>query len=121
MVLLARLLRRWLGRPTPGSERRERAAEEAEAGEPPEVSPDDLTAIRGIGIATQHRLYGAGIKSYGQLGRAAPPPSTPRSIIISIRTVTSITATSSDRTVPPPWPSGVSWRLDGTDASHLRD
>jgi predicted flap endonuclease-1-like 5' DNA nuclease len=31
-----------------------------------------LTAIRGIGIATQNRLYRAGIKSYGQLARATP-------------------------------------------------
>ncbi len=72
MTLLARMLRRWLGRPAPGPGRRERAAEEAEAGEPPEVSPDNLTAIRGIGIATQNRLYKAGIKSYGQLARASP-------------------------------------------------
>ncbi len=72
MTLLARMLRRWLGRPAPGPGRPERAAEEAEAGEPPEVSPDDLTAIRGIGIATQDRLYRAGIKSYGLLARASP-------------------------------------------------
>ncbi len=72
MVLLTRILRRWLGRPAPGPERRVRAAEEAEAGEPPEVSPDDLTVIRGIGIATQNRLYEAGIKSHGQLARASP-------------------------------------------------
>ncbi len=72
MTLLARMLRRWLGRPAPGPERRERAVEEAEAGEPPEVSPDDLTAIHGIGIATQNRLYRAGIKSHGQLARATP-------------------------------------------------
>ncbi len=72
MTLLTRILCRWLGRPAPGPEKRERAAEEAEAGEPPEVSPDDLTAIRGIGIATQDRLYRAGIKSYGQLARATP-------------------------------------------------
>ena len=72
MTLLTRILCRWLGRPAPGPEKRERAAEEAEAGEPPEVSPDDLTAIRGIGIATQNRLYRAGIKSYGQLARATP-------------------------------------------------
>ncbi len=72
MTLLTRMLCRWLGRPAPGPERRERAAEEAEAGEPPEVSPDDLTAIHGIGIATQNRLYRAGIKSYGQLARATP-------------------------------------------------
>ncbi len=51
MTLLTRMLCRWLGRPAPGPERRERAAEEVEAGEPPEVSPEDLTAIRGIGIA----------------------------------------------------------------------
>ncbi len=72
MTLLTRMLCRWLGRPAPGPEKRERTAEEAEAGEPPEVSPDDLTAIRGIGIATQNRLYRAGIKSYGQLARATP-------------------------------------------------
>ena len=35
-------------------------------------SSDDLTAIRGMGIATQNRLYRAGIKSYGQLARATP-------------------------------------------------
>ncbi len=29
-----------------------------------------MTAIRGIGIATQDRLYRAGITSYGQLARA---------------------------------------------------
>ncbi len=62
MTLLARMLCRWLGCPAPGPGRRERAAEEAETGEPPEVSPDDLTAIRGIGIATENRLYRAGIK-----------------------------------------------------------
>jgi len=31
---------------------------------------DDLTAIRGIGIATQNRLYKVGIRSSGQLARA---------------------------------------------------
>ncbi len=72
MTLLTRMLCRWWGCLAPGAERRERAAEEAEAGEPPEVSPDDLTAIRGIGIATQDRLYRAGIKSYGLLARASP-------------------------------------------------
>ncbi len=72
MTLLARMLCRWLGRPATGPERRERAAEEAEAGETREVSPDDLTAIRGIGIATENRLYRAGIKSYGQLARSTP-------------------------------------------------
>ena len=33
---------------------------------------DDLAAIRGIGIATENRLYRAGIKSYDQLARATP-------------------------------------------------
>jgi predicted flap endonuclease-1-like 5' DNA nuclease len=72
MTLLTRMLCRLWRRPAPGPERRERAAEEAKAGEPPEVSPDDLTAIRGIGIATQNRLYKVGIRSYGQLARATP-------------------------------------------------
>ncbi len=33
---------------------------------------DDLTAIRGIGIAGQNRLNVAGIKSFAQLARANP-------------------------------------------------
>ncbi len=37
-----------------------------------EESVDDLTAIRGIGMATQKRLITSGIKSYTQLARAAP-------------------------------------------------
>ena len=41
--------------------------------EPPEDGPqDDLTAIRGIGAATQKRLNAAGIKSYAQLADADP-------------------------------------------------
>ncbi len=39
---------------------------------PEAVSSDDLTRIRGIGIATQDRLNKAGIKSYADLGRAMP-------------------------------------------------
>jgi predicted flap endonuclease-1-like 5' DNA nuclease len=35
-------------------------------------STDDLTIIRGIGIATQDRLYRAGIKSFSQLAEASP-------------------------------------------------
>ncbi len=43
------------------------------ATEPPEDGPlDDLTAIRGIGAATQKRLNAAGIKSYTQLADADP-------------------------------------------------
>ncbi len=72
MTLLKRMLCRCWGCLAPGPERRERAADKAEAGEPPEVSPDDLAAIRGIGMATQDRLYRAGIKSYGQLAQASP-------------------------------------------------
>ncbi len=72
MTLLKRMLCRCWGCLAPGRETRERTAEEAHAGETREVSPDDLTDIRGIGIATQDRLNRAGIKSYGQLARATP-------------------------------------------------
>ncbi len=47
-------------------------AEDA-ASEAPEDEPlDDLTAIRGIGAATQKRLNAAGIRSYAQLAEADP-------------------------------------------------
>jgi hypothetical protein len=72
MALLARMLCRWFGCPAPGPERQQRSADKATASPPDESSSDDLTAIRGIGIATQNRLYRAGIKSYGQLARASP-------------------------------------------------
>ena len=72
MTLLARMLCRWFGCPAPGPGRRERAADKAAANSPDESSSDHLTAIRGIGIATENRLYRAGIKSYGQLARATP-------------------------------------------------
>ncbi len=72
MALLARILCRLWRCPAPGPGRQERAADEAAANSPDESSSDDLTAIRGIGIATQNRLYRAGIKSYGQLARATP-------------------------------------------------
>ncbi len=71
MALLARLLcrlRKW-ATPDPGTQ--ESTAEKAEPSRPEEISLDDLTAIRGIGIATQNRLYAAGIKSYAQLARAS--------------------------------------------------
>ncbi len=71
MALLARMLRRWFGRPAPGPERRERSAEDEEASGSREGSSDDLTAIGGIGIATQNRLYRAGIKTYAQLARVS--------------------------------------------------
>ncbi len=72
MTLLTRMLCRWFGCPAPGPGRRERAADKAAANSPDESSSDHLTAIRGIGIATENRLYRAGIKSYGQLARATP-------------------------------------------------
>ncbi len=72
MTLLTRMLCRLWKCPTSGSDRQDRAADKAEANLPDESSPDDLTAIRGIGIATQDRLYRAGIKSYGQFARATP-------------------------------------------------
>lgn len=37
-----------------------------------ESGTDDLTAIRGIGIAGQNRLHAAGIKTYAQLAEASP-------------------------------------------------
>ena len=72
MALLARMLCRLWRCPAPGPGRRQRAADNAAANSPDESSSDHLTAIRGIGIATQNRLYRAGIKSYGQLARATP-------------------------------------------------
>ncbi len=72
MALLARMVCRWFGCPGPGPGRQERAADKAAANSPDESSSDHLTAIRGIGIAAQNRLYRAGIKSYGQLARAMP-------------------------------------------------
>lgn len=37
-----------------------------------ETSADDLTAIRGIGPATEKRLNDVGIRSYAQMARATP-------------------------------------------------
>ncbi len=71
MALLG-MLCRWLRCPAPQPRRREGPAKEAETNQPGEISPDDLTAIRGIGMATQNRLHAAGIKSYAQLTRASP-------------------------------------------------
>lgn len=39
---------------------------------PDNPARDDLTVIRGIGIATQDRLYRAGIKSFSQLAGSSP-------------------------------------------------
>ena len=72
MTLLTRMLCRLRRCPASGPDRQERAADKAAANSPDESSSDHLTAIRGIGIATENRLYRAGIKSYGQLARATP-------------------------------------------------
>ena len=72
MALLARMLCRLWRCPAPGPGRQERAADGAAGNSPDENSSEHLTAIRGIGIATENRLYRAGIKSYGQLARATP-------------------------------------------------
>jgi predicted flap endonuclease-1-like 5' DNA nuclease len=48
------------------------AAERDRAEAPDTTASDDLTIIRGIGIATQDRLYRAGIKSFSQLAGASP-------------------------------------------------
>ncbi len=71
MALLGMLCRLWRC-PAPGPRRREGTAEDTEANSPDGNSSDDLTAIGGIGIATQNRLYRAGIKSYVELARASP-------------------------------------------------
>ena len=79
MALLARMLCRWFGCPAPGPGRRERAADKAAARSPDEGSSDDLTVIRGIGIASQNRLHVAGIKTYADL--AGTPSEQVRSIL----------------------------------------
>ncbi len=43
-----------------------------QTGEPNDSTSDDLTVIRGIGIATQDRLYRAGIKSFSELAQSSP-------------------------------------------------
>ncbi len=43
-----------------------------QAGESNDSTSDDLTVIRGIGIATQDRLYRAGLKSFSELAQSSP-------------------------------------------------
>ncbi len=45
---------------------------DAEAPEANAKAPDDLKKISGIGIATENRLYSAGIRSYSELAGATP-------------------------------------------------
>ena len=51
-----------------GSSTSEPAAESADEAR----APDDLTAIRGLGKASQDRLRAAGIKTYAQLAETSP-------------------------------------------------
>ena len=44
----------------------------AEANRTEDNPGDDLMVFHGIGIATQNRLYAAGIKTFAQLARATP-------------------------------------------------
>ena len=45
---------------------------DAEAPEANAKGPDDLKKISGIGIATENRLYSAGIRSYSELAGVTP-------------------------------------------------
>lgn len=54
-----------------GSSGTEPAAENGDDARAPD-EPDDLTAIRGLGKASQDRLQAAGIKTYAQLAEASP-------------------------------------------------
>ncbi len=49
----------------------ERATDNAAPEDTQESVGDDLTAVRGIGIATQNRLNVSGIKSYAQLAKVS--------------------------------------------------
>ena len=68
MFSLAGMLCRLCKRVSRGSSGSERAAESADE----ERAPDDPTAIRGIGKASQDRLRAAGIKTYAGLAQASP-------------------------------------------------
>ena len=58
--------------PSPEEERHRPPSEQVGPEETKEAPEDDLTAIRGIGLATQQRLNAIGIKSYAQLADAKP-------------------------------------------------
>ena len=65
MVTLTKILCRLWQRATPSQGH-------DQAGAPNNAPSDDLTAVRGIGTATQDRLYRAGIRSFSQLAEAPP-------------------------------------------------
>ena len=71
-MLLSSVLCRLCSCASPGRAGRGRAAGgRADAKGSEENSSDDLTAIRGVGIAIQNRLYVAGITSYAELAQAS--------------------------------------------------
>ena len=82
VAILCRFCRCLAGRPPerepsakPAGEAVGEARAEAEGqapGQGAEGAVDDLTAIEGIGIVMQDRLYRAGIKNYAQLAEAKP-------------------------------------------------
>ncbi len=71
MQSLYGILRRVWKRTMRGETDRKRPAEKVGPGDVKENTSDDLTVIRGIGIASQNRLYAAGIKSYPRLAHAS--------------------------------------------------
>ena len=73
MTLLTSVLCRLCHCVSPGRAGRGRAAGgKADAKGTEENFSDDLTAIRGVGIAIQNRLYVGGITSYADLAKASP-------------------------------------------------
>ncbi len=71
MLLSGMLCRLW--KCTAGcSEPSEPPAKKTEPKQSDESTSDDLTVIRGIGIATQNRLYADDITTYARLARTSP-------------------------------------------------
>jgi predicted flap endonuclease-1-like 5' DNA nuclease len=69
MLAISKLLCR-LWRCTAAGAGRQPPEEPTDRTEP--AASDDLTVIRGIGIATQDRLYRSGIRSFAQLAGSTP-------------------------------------------------
>jgi predicted flap endonuclease-1-like 5' DNA nuclease len=74
--MLAQLLNRVRNYFLPGQAKNSRPAKSEDLAQPAPVrqkpAKDDLTVIRGIGAATQQRLYGAGFTTYEKLAAADP-------------------------------------------------
>ena len=71
MLSLFDILCRAWNRTMRGETDRKRPTEKAGLGDAKESTSDDLTVIRGIGLASQNRLNAAGIRSYAQLASAS--------------------------------------------------